>query len=80
MGIVVAIRKRQVDSNSEGTKGRSIRHAVHLRLTDKQYRDLRKYVIDKEDLTGRRITHQAVLATALVEFLGRNGQSGSAIS
>jgi hypothetical protein len=52
-------------------------HTLSLRLTGEEYRRLRRFVTGHEDRTGRRITHQAVLETALVEYLGRQNTSTS---
>ena len=46
-------------------------HTLSLRLTTRQYRRLRRFVTGHEDRTGRRITHQAVLETALQEYLDK---------
>jgi hypothetical protein len=51
-------------------------HTLSLRLTGEQYRRLRRYVTAHEDRTGQRITHQAVLETALGEYLDRHGVPG----
>lgn len=59
----------------EGSRGQSETelyvHTLSLRLTAEQYRRLRRFVIQHEDRTGRRMTHQAVLETALVGYLDR---------
>jgi hypothetical protein len=46
-------------------------HTLSLRLDERLYRGLRRFVIRHEDETGRRLTHQAVLETALAEYLER---------
>jgi hypothetical protein len=43
-----------------------------LRLTKEQYRRLRRFVTDYENRTERRLTHQAVLEAALVNYLNQN--------
>lgn len=48
-------------------------HTLSLRLTAAQYRRLRRYVAAQEDQTGRRLTHQTIIETALSEYLGRQG-------
>lgn len=48
-------------------------HTLSLRLTVDQYRRLRRYVADQEEKTGARITHQAIIETALDEYLTREG-------
>jgi hypothetical protein len=50
-------------------------HTLSLRLTGEEYRRLRRFVTGHEDRTGHRITHQAVLETALGEYLGRQNAS-----
>ena len=49
---------------------RAYTHTLSLRLTDEQYRRLRRFVTGHEDRTGQRITHQAVLEAALADYLG----------
>lgn len=49
---------------------RAYTHTLSLRLTDDQYRQLRRFVTGHEDRTGQRITHQAVLEAALAAYLG----------
>lgn len=44
-------------------------HTLSLRLTDKGYRRLRHFVVEQEDRLGHRLTHQAVLESALYHFL-----------
>ena len=46
-------------------------HTLSLRLTAEQYRRLRRFVIGHEARTGHRLTHQAVLEAALVDFLAK---------
>ena len=48
-------------------------HTLSLRLTGEQYRRLRRFVTTHEDRTDQRITHQAVLETALADYLERHG-------
>jgi len=47
-------------------------HTLSVRLTNNQYRRLRRFVAHEEDKVGRRITHQTVLEMALREFLDRH--------
>ena len=56
-----------------GPEPKGYAHTLSLRLTAEQYRRLRRYVAQQEDRTGRRMTHQAIIETALGEFLDRNG-------
>jgi hypothetical protein len=77
MGIVVPIRPLQCVGKLECTGKYANGHAVSLHLTELLYRRLRKHVLDTEDATGRRTTHQAVLEAALVAFLGRDGGSAT---
>jgi hypothetical protein len=51
---------------------RAYAHTLGLRLTAEQYRRLRRFVTGHEDRTGQRITHQALLETALADYLDRN--------
>jgi hypothetical protein len=51
---------------------RAYAHTLSLRLTAEQYRRLRRFVTGHEDRTGQRITHQALLETALADYLDRN--------
>jgi len=46
---------------------------LSLRLTAAQYRRLRRFVAAEEDRTGRRLTHQAIIESALGEYLDRMG-------
>jgi hypothetical protein len=52
---------------------RSYAHTLSLRLTAEQYRRLRRYVAGEEERTGSRMTHQAIIETALSEWLERQG-------
>jgi hypothetical protein len=54
-----------------GTKGYA--HTLSLRLTADQYRRLRRYVADQEEKTGKRATHQAIIETALDDYLTKSG-------
>ena len=40
--------------------------------TTHRYRRLRRFVTSHEDQTGQRVTHQAILEMALIEYLERN--------
>jgi hypothetical protein len=42
-----------------------------VRLGERQYRDLRRFVIRHEEETGQRLTHRPVLETARAEYLER---------
>ena len=55
-----------------GSAMKSYAHTLSLRLTAEEYRRLRLYVRAQED-AGERVTHQAVIETALREYLERNG-------
>lgn len=46
-------------------------HTLGVRLTDQEYRNLRRFVARQEERLGRRLTHQAVLEAALHQFLER---------
>ena len=54
-----------------GERMKSYAHTLSLRLTAEQYRRLRLHVRAQEDATGARITHQAIIETALSEYLDR---------
>ena len=69
-GKEMAARKPQVPSTLESER-RAYVHTLSLRLTDEQYRKLRRFVIGHEERTGQRITHQAVLEAALANYLDR---------
>lgn len=53
--------------------GKAYAHTLSLRLTAEQYRRLRRFVAAREDRTGERITHQAIIEAALAEYLDRQG-------
>ena len=48
-------------------------HTLSLRLTAEQYRRLRRFVADQEEKTGKRATHQAIIETALDDYLSKSG-------
>lgn len=54
-----------------GTAAKAYAHTLSLRLTADQYRRLRRFVAAREDATGERATHQAIIETALAEYLSR---------
>jgi hypothetical protein len=54
-----------------GAKGYA--HTLSLRLTSEQYRRLRRFVANQEEQTGRRATHQAIIETALEDYLTKAG-------
>ncbi len=58
--------------NAVGSAKRAYMHTLSLRLTAEQYRQLRRFVTTHEDKTHERITHQAVLETALADYIDRN--------
>jgi hypothetical protein len=47
-------------------------HTLSLRLTADGYRRLRRFVADREEQTGQRVTHQAIIEAALDEYLTRH--------
>ncbi len=69
-------RETQLSSGLQSVDKRAYVHTLSLRLTGEQYRRLRRFVTAHEDRTGQRITHQAVLETALAEYLDRHGVAG----
>jgi hypothetical protein len=60
--------------SKEPDRGRS--HIVSLRLTQEQYRNLRLLVLDVEEQTGRRLTHQLILQSLLAKYLARHWPAG----
>jgi hypothetical protein len=77
MGIVVPIHRVETSGKPKNAANRSNGHTVSLHLTEIGYRCLRKYILDTEAATGHRVTHQAVLETALAEFLSRSRGSAA---
>ena len=71
----VQSRETQVSARLQSLDKRAYVHMLSLRLTGEQYRRLRRFVTGHEDRTGQRITHQAVLETALGDYLERHGVS-----
>ena len=57
--------------DAEGQERKAYSHTLSLRLSAEQYRRLRRFVVDQEERTGKRVTHQAVIESALEEFLGK---------
>jgi hypothetical protein len=62
-------RARQGDAS--GRRGDV--HALSVRLDHALYRRLRRFATGHEARTGERITHQAILETALADYLERHG-------
>jgi hypothetical protein len=50
--------------------GRS--HMLTWRMTREHYRHLRLLVLDVEEQTGRRLTHQSILQSVLAKYMARN--------
>jgi hypothetical protein len=73
LGALAMSKEERPPSQPAGVDPAAYAHALSLRLTMDQYRRLRRYVAQQEDLTGRRITHQAVIVAALMDFLDRAG-------
>jgi hypothetical protein len=71
----VQSRDTQASAGLQPLEKRAYVHTLSLRLTGDQYRRLRRFVTGHEDRTGQRITHQAVLETALGDYLDRHGVS-----
>jgi hypothetical protein len=67
----IAIRDARAAREGNSSKKRGDVHALSVRLDHEQYRRLRRFVTSHEDVTGRRVTHQAVLEIALSEYLER---------
>ena len=60
-------------SGAAGGGGKAYAHTLSLRLTAEAYRRLRLHARAIEDQTGQRATHQAIIETALAEYLARQG-------
>jgi hypothetical protein len=71
MAIKDVSRKTETPVRPLSSDRRAYTHTLSLRLTDEQYRQLRRFVTGHEDRTGQRITHQAVLEAALADYLDR---------
>ncbi len=54
---------------SEGTASKGYAHTLSYRMTADQYRQLRRFVADQEEKTGKRITHQAIIEAAVMQWL-----------
>jgi hypothetical protein len=48
--------------------------ALTVKLPPELYRRLRRYCLDREEATGRRVTHQDVMVAALVALLPADGR------
>jgi hypothetical protein len=68
-------RRGPTPTSLQASDKRAYAHTLSLRLTAELYRRLRRFVTSHEDQTGQRITHQALLETALAEYLDRNSGS-----
>ncbi len=71
------VQSRDIGGSAEpeATERRAYTHTLTLRLTAEQYRRLRRFVVQHEDRTGQRITHQTVLERALKEYLDKKAAS-----
>lgn len=56
-----------------GGKMKTYAHTLSLRLTSDHYAALRQHAIRHETKTGDRLSHQAIIESALTEWLKRNG-------
>ncbi len=72
--ILEAIDVYAQSESNEPDRGRS--HIVSLRLTREQYRHLRLLVLDVEEQTGRRLTHQLILQSVVAKYLARHWPAG----
>jgi hypothetical protein len=72
--ILEAIDVYAQSESKELDRGRN--HIVSLRLTREQYRNLRLLVLDVEEKTGRRLTHQLILQSVLAKYLTRHWPAG----
>jgi hypothetical protein len=57
-----------------GTEPKGYAHTLSYRMTDAEYRQLRRFVADYEDRTGKRLTHQSVINAALTQWLKDAGK------
>ena len=67
----------ELDTGFNHSDKRAYVHTLSLRLTNEQYRRLRRFVAAHEEKLGHRLTHQAVLETALNDYLTRSDTPGS---
>jgi hypothetical protein len=73
MSLKGGTRETQHSTGLHSVDKRAYVHTLSLRLTGEQYRRLRRFATAHEDRTGQRVTHQAVLETALADYLDRHG-------
>lgn len=71
----IELPQSEADAGLPAREQHAYVHTLSLRLTGEEYRRLRRFVTGHEDRTGQRITHQAVLETALGDYLGRQNAS-----
>ena len=73
--LIVPKGSEPVASTAAMAEGRAkgYAHTLSLRLTAEQYRRLRRFVADQEEKTGKRATHQAIIETALDDYLSKEG-------
>jgi len=73
--LIVPKGSEPIPSTAATAEGRAkgYAHTLSLRLTAEQYRRLRRFVADQEEKTGKRATHQAIIETALDDYLNKAG-------
>ena len=56
-----------------GEATKAYAHTLSFRLTAEQYSRLRRFSASREDATGYRVTHQAIIEDALAGYLDKHG-------
>ena len=59
---------------AESGGAKSYAHTLSYRMTTEQYRQLRRFVAEQEEKTGRRVTHQAIIEAAVMQWLKDAGK------
>jgi hypothetical protein len=65
----VAAPREEAAAAGEGAASKGYSHTLSYRMTADQYRQLRRFVADQEEKTGKRITHQAIIEAAVMQWL-----------
>jgi hypothetical protein len=71
--LVVPEESASVASTPAKGASKAYAHTLSLRLSAEGYRRLRRYVAAEEDRTKQRLTHQAIIETALTDWLDQHG-------
>jgi hypothetical protein len=64
---VATVEAPAAQPGGEASKGYA--HTLSYRMTADQYRQLRRFVADQEEKTGKRVTHQAIIEAAVTQWL-----------